>query len=102
MIFAAVAVTAPVVKVVVIVAEALNVSVELVNSGESASFPRMNGICRAAAGDLALAVANNDDSGVAGFVDVDFIVARAKNGEGEVGRINFKSFVVFEPPHAYV
>src|SRR2546429_3175476 len=101
-IFAAVAVTAPVVEVVVIVAETLNVGVELVNSGESASFARMHGICRAATGDLALAVANSDHGSVAGFVDVDLVVAGAKDGEGEVGRVNLKSFVVLEPAHAHV
>ena len=43
-IFAAVAVTAPAVEVIVVIAETLNVGVELVDPGERPSFPRVNSI----------------------------------------------------------
>src|SRR6266404_3332595 len=101
-ILAAVTVPAPVVKVVIVIAEALNVGVELVDSGKRAGFSRMNGVSGTAAGDFALTVANNDEGGIAGFVDVDFVVAGAKDGKGEIRCINLESFVVFEPPHAHV
>src|SRR5438270_9627810 len=40
-IFAAVAVTAPMIEVVIVIAESLNVGVELVGPGKRAGFPRM-------------------------------------------------------------
>src|SRR6266436_2491736 len=101
-ILAAVTVTAPVVEVVIVIAESLNVGVELVDSGKRAGFSRMNGVSGTAAGDFALTVADNDEGGIAGFVDVDFVVAGAKDGKGEIRCINLESFVVFEPPHAHV
>jgi len=78
-------VTAPVVKVVIVIAEALNVGVELVDSGKRAGFSRMNGVSGTAAGDFALTVANNDDGGIAGFVDVDLVVAGRRMEKARFG-----------------
>ncbi|PYT47146.1 MAG: hypothetical protein DMG47_02490 [Acidobacteria bacterium] len=101
-IFAPVTVTAPAVEVVAVVTETLNVGIELVGTGKRASFPRMNGVGGAAAGDFTLAIADQDNRGVARFVDVDFVVAGAQNGEGEVGRIDFESLVLVKAAHTHV
>ena len=101
-IFAAVAVTAPVVEVVGVIAESLNVGVELVDPGKRAGFAGMNGISGAPTGDFAFTFADNNDGGIARFVDVDFVVARTKDRESKVGCIDFESFVLLEPPHAHV
>ncbi len=100
-ILAAVAITAPVVEVVVI-AETLNVGVELIGAGKRAGFPRMNGVSGAAAGDFAFPIANGHERGIAAFINVDLVVARTKNRESQVRCINFESFVLFEAPHADV
>jgi len=70
-IFAAIAVADQWSKSSSVIARALNVGVKLVGSGKSANFPRMNSISRAATGDFALTVADDHDSGIACFVDVN-------------------------------
>ena len=62
----------------------------------------VNGVGRTAAGDFALAFPNVDDGGVAGFVDVDAIAARAKHGESEVGGVDFDGFIVTDAANAKV
>ena len=47
-------------------------------------------------------VANVDDGGVAGFVDIDAIAARAKNGESKIGSIDFDVFAVTQSPDTEV
>ncbi|PYU39418.1 MAG: hypothetical protein DMG53_24570 [Acidobacteria bacterium] len=101
-IFAAVAVTAPVVEVVIVIAESLNVGIKLVGAGKRAGFSRMNGISRAATCDFSFTVAHNNESGIACFVDVDLVVARTEDGESKVGGIDFDRFILFEMPHAQV
>ena len=90
------------VEVVIVVAKSLNVRVKLVGAGKRAGFPRMHGISRAATGDFALAFADNHESGIACFVDVDLVVARTKDRESKVRCIDFERFVRFETPHAHV
>ena len=102
MIFAAIAVATPVIEVVIVIAGALNVGVELVGSGESANFPRMNSISRAATGDFALTVADDHDSGISCLVDVNFVIAGTKNRKSQVRGINFKRFVVLETAYPHV
>src|SRR6266852_6148244 len=101
-IFAAIAVTSPAVEIVIVIAEALNVGVELVDPGKRAGFPRMNGIRRTATGNFAFTVANGHEGGIAGFVDVDLVVARTKDRKSEVRCIDFESFVILEAPHTHV
>src|SRR6267143_1403689 len=102
MVFAAIAIAAPVIEVVVVIVESLDVGVDLVRAGKGAGFPGMNGVGGAATGDFAFAVVDSHEGGVAGFVDVDFVIAGTKDGESEVGRIDFESFVLFEAAHAHV
>src|SRR5260370_2819 len=101
-VFAAVAVTRPTVEVVIVIAESLNVGVELVGTGKRAGFPSMNGISGATTGDFAFTVANGHEGGIAGFADIDLVVARPKDGEVQVGGIDFESFVLIETPHAHI
>src|SRR5260370_4629093 len=102
MVGVAVAIVTPMVEVILVRAEALNVGVELVDPSERAGFPSMNGISGAAAGDFAFAIANGHDSGIACFIDVDLVAAGTKHRESNIGRIDFESFVIFEPPHTHV
>src|SRR5260370_36232727 len=102
MVGVAVPIVTPVAEVILVRAKPLNVGVELINPSERAGFPSMNGISGAAAGDFAFPVANGHDSGVAGFIDVDLVAAGTKHRESKIGRIDFESFVVFEPPHTHV
>ncbi len=97
----AIAIAAPAVEVVAIIAERLNVGVELVDAGKRASFARMDRVGGAASGDFAFAVANGHHGGIAGFINVDFVVAGTKDGESEVGCIDLEGFVLFETPHAH-
>ena len=97
-----VAVTAPVVEVVIVIPGALNICVELVDSSKGANFPRMNRISRATASDFAFPVADDDDSGISCLVDVNFVIAGTKNRKSQVRGINFKRFVVLETAYPHV
>src|SRR5260370_864819 len=94
MVFAAIALTTPVVKIVIATADPLDVGVELVSPSKCADFPRMNGVSGTTTGDFAFAVADEDDGGITCFVDVNFVIAGTKNRESQVRRIDFESFVV--------
>ena len=95
MIFAGVALGAPLVEVV-FPADGLNVGVELVGAHECGDFIGVDGIGLSAAGDFAFAAEDGDDSGVAGFVYVDAIGPGTEDGEGEIGRVDFEGFVLLE------
>src|SRR5258708_1754322 len=102
MVFAAITVATPVVKIVIVNADPLDVGVELVGPSKRADFTRMNGVSSATTGDFAFAVADNDDGGVTCFVDVNLVIAGTKNRKSQVRRIDFESFVVVQTAHPHV
>src|SRR5438128_4896592 len=99
MIPAPVAVAAPAIEVIV-VAVVLNIGAELVRAVKYTRLVGVHGIGRSAAGDFTIAAMYANIGRIAAFVDGDAIAAGAQNGEGQVGRINFNSFVFVEPLHA--
>ena len=99
---AAIAVEAPLIKIVRILKPLLDVGVQLIGSVEHAFFVCTDVISGTAPGDFSLTVANGDHGGVARFVHVDAVAARAKNGEREIRSVHFKVFIVAEPADANV
>src|SRR5262249_44402733 len=96
-IFAMIAFGAPGVEIVfVVLIDAFDVGAELVGALEVAFVAGTHSISRAAAGDFALAGVHVDGGDVAVFVDVNFVSAGAKNGEGQVGSVDFKIFIFTE------
>src|SRR5208337_5632990 len=78
---------------------AFDVCIESVGTGKVALLARVNGVRGTAAGDFTFPIANADDGGVAGLVDIDAVAARTKNGEGGIGRVDFDVFAVPQTPH---
>ena len=101
MLFAEVALIAPLIEIVAI-GQGLDVGIERVSAGEIALFTGVNGVSGATAGDFALSIANVDDGSVAGFVDIDAIAARTKNGESKIGSVDFDGFIVTDAANANV
>src|SRR5205814_3128937 len=91
MLFAAVAVVAPLIEVISIALNALNVRIQLIGAAEIAFFARVNRIGGAAAGDFALALADSDNRGVAGFVHTNAVTPGTQNGQRQIRRVNRKS-----------
>ena len=102
MLFAAVAVVAPLIEVISIALNALNVRIQLIGAAEIAFFARVNRIGGAAAGDFALALADSDNRGVAGFVHTNAVTPGTQNGQRQIRRVHFKRLVIAQPVHANV
>ena len=102
MIDATIALRAPVIEIISLVTNALNVGIQLVDPVEEAFLARVNRVRVAAASDFPLAFANRHKRGVARFVHVDAVPAGAENGEGQIRGVYFESVVVVEPAHANV
>ena len=98
-IFAKVALVTPGIEIV-FAGERFDVSVERINTGEDTLLTGMEGVGRAAAGDFTFAIADVNDGGVAGFVDVDAVAAGAKNGESEIGCIDLHGLVLTHATNA--
>src|SRR4029077_16324403 len=93
---------APIIKIVGGVIPAFDVGVNLVGAREGGDFTRMNGVSGAAAGDFTLSFADKNDSGVAGFVDVDLVTTGTEEAKGEIRSVDFEGFIIGEPPDADV
>src|SRR5208283_4803643 len=100
-IFVEIALIAPAIEIIRI-GKTLDVRIKSVRTGKEALLARVDGVSGAAAGDLALPIANANDGGVAGFVDIDAVAAGTKNREGQIGRVDFNVFGVPQAPHADV
>ena len=98
MVFVEIALIAPVIEIIRI-GNALDVRIESVRAGKGALLARVDGVSGATAVDFSFPIANADDSGVAGFVDIDAVAARTKNGEGKIGCVDFDVFTVPLAPH---
>src|SRR5712692_9657713 len=92
MIFSVVAVSVTELKVVFI-AHTLDVGIKLIGTGKNAGLIGTHNKRLSAAGDFALAVANNDDGRVTRLIHIDSVSAGAGGIESQVRRIDFKNFV---------
>ncbi len=99
-----IALLAPLLEVVVeavVVIDDVLIGAQIVGAGESVPITGIDGVVGAAAGDFALAAHGFNDRGVAGIVHRNFVDARAQDSEGQIGRINFKIFVVAQALDAH-
>ncbi|PYQ10833.1 MAG: hypothetical protein DMH00_09890 [Acidobacteria bacterium] len=100
MFLALVAIAAPAVEIVV-VARVVDERLELIGTDECGALiashrERLTAPCH-----FALAAAHGHDRRVARFIHFDAIVARAKQAESKIRRIDFKGFVVTEIAKMY-
>src|SRR5579864_5265956 len=92
----AVTIGTPAIKVIIIVAVALQISVQFVRTTKGADFVCMDRISRAAAGHLAFAAADFNDSGVSVVVDIELVRSRTKDGKRQIGGVHLESFVFIQ------
>ena len=95
MVFAAIALVAPLVKIV-LAGDFLDVGVQLIGAGEGGGLLRVYGIGLPAAGDFALSTDNRYDCGVASFVHAHSVSAGTQNREREIGRVDLERLILLE------
>src|SRR5215469_9635535 len=99
---AQISLVAPLIEVIVILTNALDVGVQLIRAIKNAFFTRMNGVGGAAASDFSLAITDRHNRGVARLIYVDAVAPGAKNGKRQIGRVHLEGFIIAEPAHANV
>src|SRR5216684_4987979 len=97
-----IAIIAPAVEIVLLVAVTADVGAELIESAENAGFVWMNGVSRPAASHFSLALAYGHNGSVSVLVDVDAIRTGTQNREREIRRVDFKSLIAFKASDANV
>src|SRR5206468_6575500 len=101
-IVATIPLVAPLIELILIVTDSLDISVQLIRAIKDAFFARVNGVGGSAASDFSLAIADRHNRGVARFIHVDAVTPGAKNGKRQIGSIYLEGFVIAEPAHANV
>src|SRR5579859_746440 len=94
-----VAIGSPIIKLVHVVGVAFGIGVQLIDAGKDVGIVGVNRVSASSACDFALAAANLDDGGVAGFVHGDAVKAGAQDGKRKVGRINLVGLGIIEAPN---
>jgi hypothetical protein len=98
-IFAAITLVRPTFQVVV-AADAFDIRVQLVSTGEDAGLIGTHAVRLSAARDFAFSVTNHDHRSVASIVYIDPVNARTRRGKSQIRRVNLENFIATQAPDA--
>ena len=93
--FAAIAVTAPIIEIIV-AGNRVDIGNKLVCAGKNSALVRVDRKCLASAGHFAFPRADRHNGGVPFLADIQAIIARTKQIERQIRRVNLKSLVVIQ------